>query len=104
MFEQALVEGLSKIFYKKPQKFITERLEKIQKIFNQSYNNEFLTQLIIWKFQKSPVYDNIMNSWRTDVVCNDFLMKSNLTFHGAALEFIKTELVNHLAFVISYLE
>eukprot|EP00347_Sterkiella_histriomuscorum_P010832 403374756 len=104
MFEQALVEGLSKIFYKKPQKFITERLEKIQNIFNQVSNNEFLTELIVCKFQKNPMYDSIMNSWRSDVVCNDFLMKSNLTFHGAALEFIKTELVNHLAFVISYLE
>ena len=60
--------------------------------------------MIIKKFKKNPLFDNIMNSWRTDVVCNDFLMKSNLTFHGAALEFIKTELVSHLAFVISHLE
>jgi hypothetical protein len=31
-------------------------------------------------------------------------MKSNLTFHSAALEFIKGELVKHLTFTIYYME
>jgi len=31
-------------------------------------------------------------------------MKSNLTFHGAALEQIKKHLVRYLSFIIFYLE
>lgn len=38
------------------------------------------------------------------MVCNEFLMKSNLTFHSAALEYIRTKMVSYLAFVIFFLE
>jgi hypothetical protein len=31
-------------------------------------------------------------------------MKSNISFHGAALEYIKNNLVKHLAFIVFYLE
>lgn len=43
-------------------------------------------------------------NWIMSTIKNDFLMKSNITFHGAALEYIRSVLVKQLAFIIFYLE
>ena len=67
-------------------------------------NIEFLRQLILDKMKQSESFEGVNKGWRLLVVKNEFLMKSNLTFHSAALEFIKTELVKYLAFIIFYLE
>lgn len=49
-------------------------------------------------------FENLNDTWKLQVVKSEFLMKSNLTFHSAALEYIKIELVKLLTFVIFYLE
>jgi hypothetical protein len=43
-------------------------------------------------------------NWIMSTIKNDFLMKSNITFHSAALEYIRAVLVKQLAFIIFYLE
>lgn len=45
-----------------------------------------------------------MNWKLSEVAMNEFLMSSNLTFHTAALEFIRKELVQLLTFTIFYME
>jgi hypothetical protein len=42
--------------------------------------------------------------WTLRVVKNEFFLKSNVTFHAAALESIRILLVKQLAFIIFYLE
>ena len=42
--------------------------------------------------------------WNISIARSDFLMKSHLTFHSAALFSIRQELVKQLSFMISYLE
>lgn len=42
--------------------------------------------------------------WYLSVAKNEFLMKSHLTFHDAALFTVRQELVKLMSFMISYLE
>lgn len=42
--------------------------------------------------------------WIFNVVKNEFLMKSKLTFHEAALDQIKSGLIKYLAPIVFYLE
>ncbi|CDW84752.1 UNKNOWN [Stylonychia lemnae] len=104
IFEQSLVEAISKIYYKKNRDIIQKRISRIQEIFSSEKNNSFLKKLILMKFSKNEKYEQMKASWKDDIVTNDFLMRSNLTFHSAAIEYLKSELVRHLAFIIFYLE
>jgi hypothetical protein len=45
-----------------------------------------------------------MDKWYLMVAKNEFLMKSHLTFHDAALFSIRQELVKQMSFIIYYLE
>ena len=60
--------------------------------------------MILLKVRQNENFENLNSNWKLQVVKNEFLMKSNLTFHSAALEYIKAEMVKYLAFIIFYME
>jgi hypothetical protein len=105
LFEESIVESMSKIFYGKDSIFIKKRIKKIKKIFTDSDNALFLGQLIDKKLEYSQIIDPFISQYPIlTVVRNEFFMKSNVTFHGAAMEQIKNHLVRYLSFIIFYLE
>ncbi|CDW73692.1 UNKNOWN [Stylonychia lemnae] len=104
IFQQSLVEAISKIYYRQNRDTQLKRISRIQEIFSSEKNSSFLKNLILMKFSKNEKYEQMKKSWKDDIVTNDFLMRSNLTFHSAAIEYLKSELVRNLAFIIYYLE
>ena len=99
-----MIDSLSKIYYNKDQMFIKERIKKIQQIFQVEDNAEYLRMLIEKKLEQLEHQEKREDNWIMSTIKNDFLMKSNITFHGAALEYIRSVLVKQLAFIIFYLE
>jgi hypothetical protein len=51
LFESSLIDSLSKIYYNKDQMFIKERIKKIQQIFQDEDNAEYLRMLIEKKLE-----------------------------------------------------
>jgi len=87
LFEDSIVESMSKIFYGKDSSFIKERIQIIKNIFKETENANFLANLIDKKLEYSQLIDPFISQYPIlTVVRNEFFMKSNVTFHGAALE------------------
>ncbi|CDW75176.1 UNKNOWN [Stylonychia lemnae] len=53
IFEQSLVQAISKIYYKKNRNIIQKRISRKQEIFWSENNNSFLKKLILIKFSKN---------------------------------------------------
>lgn len=98
ILESAIIEAMSNITYNKDQDFITERIRSIQELLLS--NREFLFLLVKQKLN----FKAKMDKWYLMVAKNEFLMKSHLTFHDAALFSIRQELVKQMSFIIYYLE
>ena len=98
ILESAIIEAMSNITYNKDQDFITERIRSIQELLLS--NREFLFMLVKQKLN----FKAKMDKWYLMVAKNEFLMKSHLTFHDAALFSIRQELVKQMSFIIYYLE
>jgi|LauGreDrversion4_2_1035121.scaffolds.fasta_scaffold06180_12 hypothetical protein len=98
ILESAIIEAMSNITYNKDQDFITERIRSIQELLLS--NKEFLFMLVKQKLN----FKAKMDKWYLMVAKNEFLMKSHLTFHDAALFSIRQELVKQMSFIIYYLE
>jgi hypothetical protein len=98
ILESAIIEAMSNITYNKDQDFITERIRSIQELLLS--NKEFLFMLVKQKLN----FKAKMDKWYLMVAKNEFLMKSHLTFHDAALFSIRQELVKQMSFIINYLE
>jgi len=98
ILESAIIEAMSNITYNKDQDFITKRIRSIQELLLS--NKEFLFMLVKQKLN----FKAKMDKWYLMVAKNEFLMKSHLTFHDAALFSIRQELVKQMSFIIYYLE
>lgn len=104
MFEDCIIKSMSEIGYYKDSVFIKERIQLVLKIFREPDNQQYLISLIDNKLQYSEFIDKLINEPIMSVAKNEFYMKSNSTFHGAALELVKQHLSRYLSFIIFYLE
>jgi hypothetical protein len=84
---------MSKIYYNKDNIFIRDRIQHIKVIFKQAVNANYLKKLMENKIKFNEITEITTSSWISLVVKNEFFMKSNFTFHSAAIEYIKISLV-----------
>jgi hypothetical protein len=97
-----LIQAMSKIRISNvTESVFLELIKNIQLFLNKKNNFEHIQKLVIELMkQNESDMQSLQNNWQIQVVKDAFIMKTNPTFQGACIAFLKQKLQKYLSFIV----